>query len=413
MTLFEEDAVSMPRYRYKAKSPNGQMHTGELEASDADAVSVQLTADGMTVLGVELVEDLAGSEGSAQDHRTVSLKPSDFVEMSGQISDLVGSNLPLAPGLAALAEELPRSRLRRGLNHMVAELESGKDVADVLDTQGAPTGLSALIRAGIRSGHPAEVLGMFVAHSRSMTDGNRRILIALLYPALLFLATILVFGAALIYIVPGFKKIFEDFGTQLPAITQSIITLSDFFVAAAPWFGPLLLAAVVLFAIQLLLFRRVPELRRWLSHMPVIGPASRWTSMARFTRLLAILVENNIPLPEALRLAGNGTNDGDIRTASGQLAEAVASGEPLSPSMHAITGFPATFLQILVWENQARALSSALHALADMFEGRARIQFRFVLMIIQPMFLVVIGLSMGYLAIALFMPLIKLLNDLA
>ena len=153
--------------------------------------------------------------------------------------------------------------------------------------------------------------------------------------------------------------------------------------------------------------------RRFVYHIPLIGPALRWAALARFSDLLALLIENQVPLPEALKLAGDGSHDAQIREASHKIAQRTEAGEPLRQAAREFGRFPASFLHTLSWEDHETALPDSLHAAADMFESRARVQSRLIGTVCEPFVVVLTWLVVGFTVIALFMPLIRLLNDLS
>jgi len=400
------------KFRYTATDAQGKQTSGEMEAASAQEVSARLEASGLRVDSVEPL-DLQEAAADRAGQRPKSLSGKDFQELSGHISDIAQGDLPLGPGLMALAEEMPKGRIRSGLIAMIQELDSGADLETVLQSQGAPADLRALVRAGVRSGQVGEVLAQYVNHARSVTILRRRALLGIAYPTLLTTVGAALFLTLVAFIVPQFKKIYEDFGTELPGITVLLINLSDVVVYAGIWIlviGIPLCIGAWMFMKWLLgdvLYRRL------VCHIPFVGPLLRFCALARFSNLFALLIENKVPMPEALTLAGDGVADAELRAACRNLALDVQNGLPLSRAAYALTGFPASFVQTLTREEHRGALPEALHALAEMFEGRARVQTSFVATICEPFIVVFLGCTIGFLVLALFMPLVKLLNDLS
>jgi type II secretory pathway component PulF len=410
----------MPRFLYTTIDANGKPTPGEMEAADIGAVTARLEADGFEVESVEPIFDSTSNDASAEevdpDGRTVErMRVRDFRRLSGQLGDITEAGLPLVQGLTALAAELPIShfRFRRGLRSIISQLEAGGDLASVLKRHGAPADLQALITAGVKSGHTGELLGRYAAQARRVSVIRVRAIIAMFYPlfVLAFLTVVLVW--IMVDLVPSFRKIFEDFGTELPGITRFVLFISDVLISHGMW----LLAALILMAsatwVVVAFVLDKTTRRQLVCAIPVFGRLLRFSALARFSHLLAILVENGVPLPEALVLSGDSTGDAEIQTASWMMASDVESGELLDRAAYNLPTIPATLVESMKWHKQPTVFANTLRALTDMYESRAHAQTGLIAVLWQPIVVVTMGVTIGFTVIALFMPLIKLLNDLS
>ncbi|MGH7202661.1 MAG: type II secretion system F family protein, partial [Planctomycetaceae bacterium] len=291
----------MARFRYTAFDAAGRRVSSEMEAASAKEVLERLEAAGLAVESIQPLHardsDESASDETASDEsseikespRRVSdeepaepifetLHRRDFEELTGHVADLTQSDLPLAQGLRAVADDLPNGRFRRGLLQIAAELERGMDLDRVLALHGAPADVRALLKIGRRTGRTTEVLGEYIIHLRNVADVRRRAVLGLAYPLVLLAVALGIFLAFLCFLVPSFEQLYSDFGVELPEMTVSLIVLSRNCAALA--IGLFLLAVGIVVGYLLL-----PERwRQWvLSHVPVIGPMLRWTALARFT----------------------------------------------------------------------------------------------------------------------------------
>jgi type II secretory pathway component PulF len=399
----------MARFRYQAVDADGKPISGEMEAADVNEVTTRLEGDDARVESVEPIALEIDQAGRSVER----MKVRDFRQLSGQIGEITEAGLPLVQGLAALAEELPNSRLRRGLRSIVRRLAAGGDLASVLKEHGGPPELQALIAAGVRTGHTGELLGRYAAEYRQVSDVKLRSMMALAYPAFMLgiVGTILLF--ILLWIVPMFRHIFDGFGTQLPAITLSVLFISDLLIKHGLWvLVGLTVVAGITWGMMALLVDDITR-RRIFCAIPIIGRLLRFSALARFSHLLAILVENHVPLPEALTLSGESVADAEIRAAGWIMAADVDAGESLDESALRLPAMPATLVQAMAWHKQPDVFADTMRALAEMFESRARAQTGLIAAVCQPAVILFIGIVLGYTVIALFMPLIKLLNDLS
>jgi type IV pilus assembly protein PilC len=210
-------------------------------------------------------------------------------------------------------------------------------------------------------------------------------------------------------IADDFRKIFKDFGTRLPPMTQ-------FLFYVAPWFEWLLAAAAGLLGAIVLASRLVP-VAAWISaivsKIPVIGPMLRWAGWTQFSRLMGLLVEQGVPLPAALRLTAAGVHDAAIAAGCRRAAAAVEDGASLHETLASLRPFPPSLVPLVEWGERSQTLADAFRAASDVFEGRARAQSILVEIVLPPLAFVAIILFIGFAVLALMMPLISLISHLS
>jgi len=165
-------------------------------------------------------------DGSAEDGR---LSGEETAELSEQVAELAKSGLPLAPGLRALAEELPSRRVAAVLRELAEQLDRGIPLAAAMEAQGNrfPAHLRGMLVAGVRSGRLAETFEEFVAIQRNRLEQRHRIWTILAYPLVLLAMVLGMFVFFGLVLVPNFEKIFRDFGVELPAITEMFISAAS------------------------------------------------------------------------------------------------------------------------------------------------------------------------------------------
>jgi type IV pilus assembly protein PilC len=404
----------MPKFCYSAIDGEGRPTSGELEAASWDDASRSLEQRGLRVESLRLVEQTG-------DDR-VQLGKRDFEVITGQVVDLARVQLPLASGLEILSQELPRGRLKRGMRSIAKKISTGMSLEDAFAKHGAPNELRALIRSGLRTGRVSDVLSQYIAHLRTHATARLQLAMTFAYPLLMLLMAAGIVLFLLVMIVPEFKKIFSDFDTELPALTAFVVWITDtvngiIFSRFMIYIGWPLIVLVMLFGFLWVSILRVgsgrgafPSLIR---KIPLAGPIVHWASMSRFCHMLAVLIENKVPLPEALVLAGDGVEDAAIRADSRELALRISTGDLLGLTRGSLSGFPGSFIQTLMQYKQTQALPEALHAIADMFEGRTRLQSNFVAAICGPIFMIMAAVTIAIVVLAMFLPLIQLLNDLS
>jgi type II secretory pathway component PulF len=339
------------------------------------------------------------------------LSAEEATEFAARVAELTKAGLPLGAGLRALAEELPGRRLPRMLREVARRLDAGDDLLKILESQGArlPVHLRGLMLAGVRTGRLAEVLEEYVDLQHGQAELHRRVAAALAYPfiLLLFMTALTVFAG--LYLVDEFAKIFRDFGTELPAMTVFIIHESR------PIMWLFVSLSGLSIAIPLLLWMAPSAAWPWplVYRLPMVGPLLRWSHLAQFARLMGLLLEQQVPLPDALRVTAVGLRSGNLARACCRAADDTEKGRPLDESLAARRQFPASLIPVIQWGQRAPALPDAFRAAAEMFEGRSRAQGTVLEIMMLPVMFFVILVFVGFFIIALFLPLIALIQKLS
>jgi type II secretory pathway component PulF len=355
-----------------------------------------------------MAERLENSGGGAR------LSAEDAAQLGAQIAGLTRANLPLPSGLRALGEELPAGRLRRMLGRLALSLEEGTSLEAAIDAQGGalPAHLRGLVQAGARTGRTGEVLGRFAGYTEIGAQVRRQLGLSLAYPILAMIAA----GALLLfilgYLVGGFEQLLLGFGVQLPLLTMLVIELSSGLRNSWLPLAEGLVALGTIAVVGLVLIG--PGARRSvLSWFPLLGPVWHWTSLAEYCHLLGLLLESELPLVEAVPMAGDAVPDAGIRSAAMAIRRDLAAGEPLARAIARRSLFPEGLAELVAWAEQHRSLPGALHMMGEMFEARARAQASFASAVCTVLSLIVILGGVLAVLFGLVAPLIQLIQKLS
>jgi len=362
----------------------------------------------MSVTGSEKTDGRQSSDG--QGWFSARLSEDDVAELTQNLAVLAAAGLPLDTGLAALADELPRGKLRGTLAEMSASLSRGEALDEVVAAQQdrLPPHVRGLVLAGVRSGRLAETLEQYVNHRQLVADLHRRVWSALAYPLLVLGFALAVFVFVEFAIVRHFVDIFADFELNLPVVTLLVIRASEslLWVALGGLIGLLVLWIVSRMTLS------GPLQRRLVCRIPMFGPLWRFSALARFSNLAALLLESGIPWPTTLRWSSAAAGDVDLADACHRLARETEAGQTLAASEICHTRLPAGMGQMLAWGEARNALPEALRTAAEMYEGRAEIQTSFLVVVAPAIALVATITIVGFLAAALLMPLLQLIESL-
>jgi type IV pilus assembly protein PilC len=334
--------------------------------------------------------------------------------VAGQISQAVTAGLPLETGLRALAEQTRSGRTRRALMELSERLEQGAPLADAMHQMNThlPHSMSVLVEAGLETGKLDSVMQYSVEQSRRASWLRREVWTSLAYPLFLMLFCALICSFILATIIPQFKRIFDDFGTELPGLTLVLIRFSDAFVNFSQAIGTPVFAIPIALCILFFLLGRSGLMQRWATSIPLFGTVFRLATYSEFCQILAILTEAKLPFSKALRFAGEASDDRWLIRKCQMMAHDVEHGS--TPDEAALlSGLPNSLRQVFRHASSERTFVEALRGLSDLYAARCSVSSKLVSAILEPFALVIAMGFAGMTTIALFLPLIKLLNDLS
>lgn len=404
----------MPRFRYRATDDSGQTVEGELAAPSIDVARQELLHRGWQAIELLLLEAAASSDqAAAQPFEKISGPDAELLAM--QMANVTGAGLPLSAGLRALSEEVPSHRVRLWLRAISDRIERGQSLGSVArEAEGSwPRYFLAMLQAGQRTGKLPTMLNECVIHLRTTAEVHRQIWVSMAYPTVLILVAWFLLSALATWLLPQFKNIFTGFGTELPDITVAVLAWSDMMNVLGWWFPPALLVGLwgAWVASESLGYARTRD--ALVAHIPLFGEARRSAALGEFCRLLSLLVKYQVGLPEAIRLAAGSVRDADLRDACSELALRVEAGETLTDAATRIGRFPQDLLHLFRWADRGDDFSEGLQNASDVLSAQSRVHSHTLAVVCEPAVTIAIGAIVGLIVIALFMPLVKLLNDLS
>ena len=414
----------MLRFRYRATDETGLEVEGDLPAPSIDVARQELIHRGWHVIELSAMEVDASSSASPippvvvpqlSDASLGTMRGSDAELLAAQMANVTGAGLPLSAGLRALSEEVPSLRVRRWLRAISDRLERGQSLGAVArEAEGAwPRYFLAMLTAGQRTGKLPLMLNECVVNLRTTAEIRRELWVALAYPVVLISVAWLLLSFLGTLVLPQFRGIFLGFGTELPGITVAILAWSDMMGIFGWWSLPVLTVVIWLAWI----FSEPLGYERWrdavVSHVPLFGEARRSAALGEFCRLLSMLVRYEVVLPEAIRLAAGSVRDADLREACCELSTRVQAGESLSEAATQIGRFPRELLHLFRWADRGEDFSEGLQNAGEVLSVQSRVHSHTLAIVCEPAVTLIIGITVGLTVIAMFMPLVKLLNDLS
>jgi type II secretory pathway component PulF len=359
------------------------------------------------------------SELPASPARTFSgsLSTDDLVTLNEEIAAMARAGLPLDQGLSAMAREMGTGRLQRATAQIAEDLRAGRTLPEALGRQSGrvPDFYPALVSVAVRSSRIGEVLSTLTVYARSISDLRATIVGAIFYPAVVITFSFVLFGFVCHFIIPQFKKIFEDFGIQLPAITLVAIQIGEH--PLLFYFVPPLAIVVGIVLGKFSLRSTETGRRAWarfVYSMPIMGTLLRASRLAAFSDLLAILVDHGLPLPEAFRLAGEASSDPLMAHAARHVEQDLRDGKPLGDALRNRRLVPELIAWMTGLGERRGTLGASLHQAALVYRRQAELRAMMLRSVLPPFLILgTAALLVAFFVVAMFMPLIQLLVELS
>lgn len=334
------------------------------------------------------------------------------------VAELAVAQLPLAEGLRAAAAE-SRGRVSRGFAYLADQVAAGRTIDQIcLATDSPlPLHLRGLVAAAARTGQLGTALEELIAHQRTARRLRGRVLASLAYPLAVIGMNIGVLGFLLGWVTPLFKTMFLEFDLQLPAVTSAVVQMGD----AVTWLfssdGTGFLVGIAGVSCAFLV-AAVTGRGAWLQgtlvdSFPLLGVLAQWTEAANFFYLLAALLDKHVPLPDALRYTAAGTRKADLKQSALWLANEVQAGKSLADLVERSGCWPAGGIPWIRRGEQNQSLARSLRLLSEIYEERAVMRAEWLRINLGPLMFVFVGMSVGSIIVALFMPLVSLIQGLS
>ena len=353
-----------------------------------------------------------GSENDASvDESSGLLSTRTEEQILDQIVALSESGQPLHQGLRRIIPLLPSRREAAIVRRICRRLESGAPLDVALGNGVRDVGVIAAVRIGLESGRLGPVLEQYLLATRNSRRVWRTFWSMLLYPIGVTIASLLLFLLIGSFVTPTIKSVFEDFGLALPGITLMVLALID-----ARWLGVSVIIGVTLTVVTMIVgHRRLPGRRvreRIANAIPVVGRARCDAATAEVCGLMAVFLEADLALNRALGMAGRVARTALLEDSLTQVADRMRAGASAADAVDRIAGLPASLVPLLRLTGARELQIEGFRTASDLHMALSEARVRQVATILQPLAIMVIGLSAGLMVIAIFAPMLRLLNVL-
>ncbi|MES2790283.1 MAG: type II secretion system F family protein [Planctomycetota bacterium] len=422
----------MPTFQYEAMDNTGTEVKDTIDAPSEAEAQTMIKSKGFYVTKIaEKGTKKAGAKGKGGAKAApVKKKPAarkrggftfgsvsqkKLCTFTRQLSTLQDAGLPILRSLRILEGQAKPGILKNSLSGVIEDVESGNTLSEAMAKQ--PKCFDGLyvnmVKAGEAGGALEVILQRLAEFKERAQSLKRKVQGAMIYPAAVVSVATLIVGFIMVFIIPKFKKIFMDFGTELPGMTVALITMSDIVVRY------FYLAPAIPFACYLIikLIRKNKTgafIIDWIAlRIPLMGKIIEKTIIARTSRTLGTLIASGVPILEGLIIARDTAGNAVFIRAFQNVYNAIREGESMAVPLKEARICDDMVVNMVDVGEETGALDTMLYKVADVYDEEVSVLVDGLVSMLEPLMVVALGLIVGFIVIALFMPLIKLLNDLS
>jgi len=398
----------MPQFEYEVKKGPGPSTKGIIDAENQRAAVARLRDMGFFPIRVEEYVEQSSKDTLREAFVRIRIKERNV--FLRQLANLCESGMMITRALRTLVEQTENPKLAKIVDKLRDDVQKGSSLADAMEKHPEvfPPMYSSLVRAGETGGMLEEVLWRICSFGEQEEELRGKAISAMIYPAFL---SVVGSGAIFIlvsFVFPKFVKIFEDFNAQLPLPTVIVMKVCDFM---GTWWWAVILGIIAVFA---LLFRyyRSEHGRRQFDTFFLRVPAVRTLiikyEMAKFTRTLGTLLDNGVPVLTSLNITAETMGNRLIRDNVASLHKCVTEGESISEAMRDAQLFPPMVVSMFAIGEESGRIGSVAKRIADAYDIEVDRAVKGLTSLFEPLLIVIMGVIIGFLVIAMLLPMLTL-----
>jgi type IV pilus assembly protein PilC len=401
----------MPAYRWKAKNRSGKVQSGEIEAQNEEQIRQHLRKQGFGDIWVKKKPKEYELVIPGVTNR-ITLK--DLVVFTRTFSTMVDAGLPLIQCLDILAQQTENKAFAKTIKVVKTDVEAGSTFANALRKH--PKVFDRLfcnmVEAGEAGGILDTIMQRLAIYMEKSMALRRKVKGAMIYPAAVITIAVTVVIFLMVYVIPTFAEIFIGLGTTLPMPTQIVINISKWMQANVL----AILAGMIVLGVLLRYFYKTEFGRRTIDRTllkaPIFGPLFRKIAVARFTRTLGTLISSGVPILDGLEITARTAGNKIVEEAVMKTRTSISEGRTISEPLSETDVFPPMVVQMISVGEQTGALDQMLGKIADFYDDEVDQAVSNMTQLIEPAMIAILGVLIGGIVIAMYLPMFKLISEL-
>jgi type IV pilus assembly protein PilC len=396
---------------YTGRNTSGKLIKGSLEAQSEVAVASRLVSMGLSPVSIARASEHTGLKKEISiPGMKKKIKLKELAVMSRQMATMIGAGLSLLRTLNILADQTENSALAKILGQVRDEVETGISTSDAFakHSEVFPPLMVSMIRAGEAGGFLEGALDSIAINFEKEVKLKGKIKSALTYPVIVLIMSLVSVVAMLVFIVPVFQKMFTSLGGKLPLPTMLLVYLSQ----AMAWIGPLMVVIFIAFSIWWPKNKNTEKVRKRLDplklKLPVFGLLMKKIAIARFSRNFSDMIRAGVPILRALQIVGETSGNWVIQKSLEEVADSVRQGHSLSGPLSDHSVFPPMVTQMIAVGEDAGSLEVMLNKIADFYDQEVEAATEQLTAMIEPLMVAFLGVVIGSMVIALYLPIFNI-----
>ncbi|OHE56741.1 MAG: pilus assembly protein PilC [Thermodesulfovibrio sp. RBG_19FT_COMBO_41_18] len=395
-------------FQWSGKTTKGVIESGEITAATKDEVIAQLRKRNITATVVIEKPKKVSKFGFGG-----KVKDKDIVVFTRQFATMIDAGLPLVQALEILSTQVENKSFSKVLAQVKIDVESGSTYADALKKH--PRVFSELygnmVAAGEAGGILDTILNRLAAYIEKAMKLKKKVKGAMVYPAVVSSIAVMVIAVIMIFVVPTFSKMFTSLGGTLPLPTRIVINLSNFIAGIG---GLLVAGAIVAIVVFIVQFRRTEKGQhitdKILLRLPIFGMLINKVAVAKFTRTLGTLVSSGVPILDGLEITAKTSGNKVVEYAIMEVRKAVMGGKTLAEPITKAKVFPPMVTHMIAVGESTGALDAMLGKIADFYDDEVDASVSNLTAMMEPMLMVFLGGAVGFIVVAMYLPIFKLIT---
>jgi type IV pilus assembly protein PilC len=406
----------MPKYNFVVKDASGKTITGQLAMDSKEQLVSRLKDQGYYINKIsEVREDsIYNRLDSAFQHLT-PIKLKDISVFARLLSTMINAGLPILRSLKIIEKQTENLRLVEVIQSVRDQVEEGHALSLAMSKH--PRVFQPLIIAMVKSGEESGSLDIVldrISHDLEREiEIRQRVAAGVRYPVIIMSASFVIVAIVLVFVVPAFQGIFESMDAKLPLMTQVLVNVS---MVIRHSMGVVIVVGILL-ATAYKYFSRIPSVARWIDavklRLPVFGMLLRKIALARFARTMAILLRSGVPILRALSVVEQTVGNAVIAAAVTASKESIREGERISPPLEETGEFPPMVIDMIAVGEETGALDMMLEKISEFYDQEVDYTIDAFTTLIEPVLIMFLGTVIGFIVVALYMPLFSIVTQLS
>jgi type IV pilus assembly protein PilC len=397
----------MPMFEYTARSQTGQIQKGQLDVVSKDEVNTYLRKNRLILVSVrEAPKQIKFSMGGPR------VKTRDIVIFTRQFATMINAGLPLVQSLNILASQTENKTLADVTKAVVYDVESGNTLADAFSKH--PRAFSSLYVNMVAAGEAGGILDTILLRLATFLEKNdalvRKVKGAMIYPGVIISVAAIAICILLVFVIPTFQTMFSSAGLELPLPTRVVIAMSDFLIGY--WWAILGVIGAGVFALKSYYATAAGRLQidALMLRAPVLGDVIRKSAVSRFTRTLGTLVSSGVSILEGLEITAKTAGNQVVHNAVMESRQSIAGGETIAAPLERSKVFPPMVISMIAVGEQTGGLDEMLSKIADFYDEEVDVAVSALLSLMEPAMIVGLGVIVGGMVIAMYLPIFDMMN---